>query len=317
LSCSLLCGCATYKVQNNKADKGGGFVVTRYNKIVPEYTVGEGNTFPHESLAKERFKRRRTQVEYYYKKMGFMENSFKQDFVDPPLMLLGFVGGIFRMPFIAVSDYRYNHNPKYKEKMDKLEDARYSAEKARINKIKEELSAYIKEDLSKEASLVAAPAQAPAVKVEPPQPAVAEIPAPVPVQPAAVEAAKPQVQEKAIAVQEELKSAAVDKELENKATETPRQPATSLPKAVIMAKPLSGSSPLKVSFSGVKSSSTDAKITAYSWDFGDGDKSNKPNPVNTYWSTTYGTREFVATLTVTDNKGKFSSSSTTIRVINN
>jgi PKD repeat protein len=94
------------------------------------------------------------------------------------------------------------------------------------------------------------------------------------------------------------------------------QPVLPNPNSVIIAKPQNGPSPLKVNFSGRKSSSPNGKIVYYSWDFGDGDKSTKPNPVNTYWSTTYGTREFTATLTVTDNKGISSSSSVAIQVVN-
>jgi PKD repeat protein len=85
---------------------------------------------------------------------------------------------------------------------------------------------------------------------------------------------------------------------------------------VIIAKPQAGLAPLKVSFNGRKSFSPNGKIVFYSWDFGDGDKSNKPNPTNTYWSTTYGVREFTATLTVKDNKGMVSSASIPIKVSN-
>jgi len=83
---------------------------------------------------------------------------------------------------------------------------------------------------------------------------------------------------------------------------------------VIIAKPAKGYSPLKVSFSGQKSYSKSGRIVSYDWDFGDGDTSVKKNPENTYWSTTYGTRNFTVTLTVRDDAGNTSSASTVIEV---
>ncbi len=48
-------------------------------------------------------------------------------------MLVDFVGGILRWPFIAVADYKYNRDPKYKEKADKLDEEKEALEKARVN----------------------------------------------------------------------------------------------------------------------------------------------------------------------------------------
>ena len=305
----LLSGCVTtYRIQPDKS----GFVVSRYNKIIPEYTVGANNSFPDKKLAEERFKRRRPKVEYYYKRMGFMDNRFKQTFVEPPFLFLQFIGGIFRMPFIVVSDYKYNHNPQYKEKMDQIEDKQYNAESARVKRLKDELSEYIKGDLTKESPAKVSEQPKPEEEVKAAEPApepVKEVPAAAPVGVKPVETIKPEAQEKAIAIQEDLKALSL-------AEETKPQPSLPSPFAVIIAKPQIGSSPLKVNFYGHKSSSSNGKIVFYSWDFGDGDKSNKPNPTNTYWSTTYGTREFTATLTVTDNKGAVSSSSVVIQVVN-
>ena len=86
------------------------------------------------------------------------------------------------------------------------------------------------------------------------------------------------------------------------------------PVAVIIAKPVKGYSPLKVNFSGQKSYSKSGKIVAYDWNFGDGDISNKKDPENTYWSTTYGSRNFTATLTVRDDAGNTSTATTIIEV---
>jgi hypothetical protein len=323
----LLSGCATYKTQKISSSSDGGFVVSRYGKVIREYTVGSGNSLPDKKVAEERFKRRRPEVEYYYKQMGFINNRFKHIFVEPPLTLIQLVVGIFRMPFIAVSDYKYNHNPQYKAKMDKLEDLEYNAQRARVEGFKEKLNEYIKEDLSKES-----PPAAPAIAEPEVKPSLAQVepevkPVSTPVEPEAetavtlvepevklAEITKPEVQEKTMVIQEDLKSTPAIEE--PKPQEIKPQLSLPNPTAVIIARPQNGESPLKVNFSGKKSLSPNGRIISYSWDFGDGDKSNKPNPSNTYWSTTYGTREFIATLIVTDNKGMVSSSTITIQVIN-
>ena len=343
VSVILLSGCATYKVQQSRLSSDGGFVVSRYDKVIREYTVGINNSLPDKNKAQARFKRRRGEVEYYYKQMGFIENRFKQVFVGPPLTLVQLIGGIFRIPFIAVSDYKYNYNPQYKAKVDKLEDERYNAERAKVKELKDKLSEYIKEDLNKESPLSVSeqskpqeevktaaleenvqevPAVAPAIVEPEAKPVLALVepeakPALALVEPVVkpVETVKPEIQEKAMAIQEDLKSTTPVVE-EPKAQEIKAEVVLPNPTAIIIAKPQNGVSPLKVDFSGRKSSSPNGKITAYSWDFGDGDKSNKPNPSNTYWSATYGTKEFIVTLTVTDSQGLASSSSTTIQVIN-
>jgi hypothetical protein len=310
VSSILLSGCATYKIQQSKPSDDSGFVVSRYGKVIPEYTVGISNSLPDKEKARERFKRRRSEVEYYYKQMGFMENRFRQVFVEPPLTLVQLIVGIFRIPFIAVADYRYNHNPQYKEKVDKLEDEEYNVERARVKVFKDKLSEYTKEDLSKERGVKVEEQLKPAIVEPEAKPALALV------EPEAklAETIKPEVQEKAMAIQEDLKSTSAAEEL--KPQEIKPQLSLPNPTAMIIVKPQSGQSPLKVNFSGQKSSSPNGRVVSYSWDFGDGDKSNKPNPSNTYWSTTYGTREFIATLTVTDNKGMVSSSSVSIQVIN-
>jgi len=265
----FLCGCATYSIQEEK----DGFAVARYKKVIPEYTQGADNSFPQKGIAQERFNRRRKTVEDYYKKMGFIDNRFKQVFMDPPLVFVQFIAGVFRMPFIMVSDYRYNRNPRYKERMDKIDDEKYESEKARIKGLKDRLNLYIQEDLAKEAPRQVAQEIKPITEAKPDElPAVASMPA----------------------LKETVK-----------------------PKVVIKANPQSGPSPLRVIFCGNKSKSPNGRIVSYEWDFGDGDKSNKPNPSNTYWSTIYGAREFIVTLTVTDSKGMKSSSSVTISVVNN
>ena len=273
----FLSGCATYKFQKPASSGSQGYLVSYDDKPILEYTVGKEKSLPDLTLAKERFKRRRHTVEYYYKKTGQIESRFKEFFWDTPGMFVDFLGGILRWPFIAIADYKYNHNPKYKERADKLDEEKDALEKARVNNLKEKLNAYIDEDLVKE-DLPQAP----------------------------VLAAVPKVVAPALKPQEKVLPPVVPQPIVPQPVEI---------KAIIIAKPAKGYSPLKVNFSGQKSYSKPGKIISYLWDFGDGDTSTKKNPENTYWSTTYGPRNFIATLTVRDEAGNRSSASTIIEVI--
>jgi hypothetical protein len=282
---SVLSGCATYKFQKSASSGSQGYLVSYDGKPILEYTVGKEKSLPDLTLAKERFKRRRTTVEYYCKKTGQIQSRLKDFFWDPPVMFVDFLWGVLRWPFIAVADYKYNRNPKYRARVDKLDEQGYALEKSRVDSLKEKLNAYIKEDLASEhlpqgAALPAAPEVAP----QTPAPVVAEVKGPAEVKPVSVE-------EKPAA-----------------------KPSLEPPVAVIIAKPVRGYSPLKVNFSGQKSYSKSGRIVSYDWDLGDGDTSTKKNPENTYWSTTYGLRNFTATLTVRDDAGNTSSVSTVIEV---
>jgi len=359
----LLSGCATYKFQKGPAPYDKGYVASYDGKLIPEYTLGQANSVPDLILAKERFNRRRATVESYYKKMGQIEARFKELFWDPPAMVVDFIGGIFRWPFVAVADYKYNRNPQYKEKVDRLDEQKDELEKARVNDLKAKLKAYIDEDLVKEPaqkespvietlaapvvkeSSVAPVVEIPVVPVEPEkiQPAqvsttsVAE--APVVAQPSAAPVEPEKIQpiapepEKKINVMEEVKPdvppvsapvVAPPQEIgpvmpkeEEKVAPIVESVKLEPPLAVIIAKPTKGLSPLQVNFNGLKSHSPAGKIVSYSWDFGDGDTSTKKNPINTYWSTTYGSRIFTATLTVKDDKGQTASTSINIEVLTN
>lgn len=320
--CIFLCGCATYNIQQEK----NGFAVARYKKVIPEYTIGPEESFPDKELAEERFKRRKKTVEYYYKKMGFIDNRFKQVFIEPPVVFVKFVTGLLRIPFIMASDYKYNHNLQYKDRVDKLEDQRYEAERARIKELKGELKLYINEDLKKEPyPKDSQKVRVKKTKVLPVTKQTPEIVQPEAIKPAEVklEAAKPEelkpaevstVTPEPVSYEAPLATPIIEEKV--KPQEIKPQVILSKPNVVIIAKPQSGPSPLKINFFGTKSKSPNGKIVSYEWDFGDGDKSKKPNPTNTYWSTTYGTREYTATLTITDNKGMVSSASTVIRVVN-
>lgn len=168
----ILSGCATYKFQKSGPSANPGYLVTYDDESILEYTVGKDKTLPDMELAKERFKRRRATVEYYYKKMGLIESRLKEVFWDPAAMLGDFIFGIFRWPYTAITDYKYNRNPKYKERVDKLDEQKDALEKARVDSLIEKLNAYVAADLAKES-----PTQEAAVVV-PPTPAAQE-PAPV------------------------------------------------------------------------------------------------------------------------------------------
>lgn len=310
----ILSGCATYKFQKSTSAASQGYLITYDGDPVLEYTVGKEKTLPDLALAKERFKRRRPTVEYYLKKSGQIESRLKEYLWDTPGMVLDLMGGILRWPYTAIADYKYNHNPKYKERMDKLDEEKEAMEKARIDGLKKKLADFIAADLAKEP-----PSEQVAVVVAP------SAPKPQPVQETLPqETALPKTQEAAPKIETPVaqeitpKAVAVEPPVETKppVVEAPViiKKVLEPPVAVITAKPSKGYSPLTVKFSGQKSYSKNGRIVSYDWDFGDGDRSTKKNPENTYWSTTYGIRSFTVTLTVQDTAGATSSTTSTIEV---
>src|SRR3989338_3300620 len=151
----FLSGCATYKFQKGQSPYDKGYVASREGYTIVEYTIGNENTVAQTvALAKERFKRRRRVVEDYYKKMGNIENRLKEAVVDYPVMLFKLALGVFKMPGIAIKDYRSEHNPKYKEKIDRIEDEKEARKQERINKLKTALNEYIRKDLKKEGPII-------------------------------------------------------------------------------------------------------------------------------------------------------------------
>ncbi|AKA36092.1 PKD domain-containing protein [Flagellimonas lutaonensis] len=82
------------------------------------------------------------------------------------------------------------------------------------------------------------------------------------------------------------------------------------PTAVAEATPLTGESPLQVTFTGSNSSDTDGTIESYSWNFGDGGSSTEADPVYTF--NTAGTYD--VELTVTDDGGLTNTDTVTITV---
>jgi hypothetical protein len=251
-------------------------------------------------------------------------------------MVAKIVGGVFRLPFIAISDYKAAHNPQYKEKLRKIEDERDAREEARINALKEKLNAYIQKDLAREpafaskavSELPKAVVQAPKEESAPlPRPQAAPEPEPTP-QPAPLSSqaeSVTSVKEEPEAV-EPKEEAAVSAEAETKPPEEERAEIKEIPPpvisatsgltAVIVAKPVKGLSPLRVSFSGSKSHAVKGRIVSYLWDFGDGDTSTKISPINTYYSGSFEPQYFKVILTVQDNQGNTAQASATIEVLN-
>lgn len=146
----LTCGCATYTFHPGKVPYDKGYVVSREGNAILEYTVGKDNTVPGIELAKERFRRRKGMVEDYYKKMGRIDNHFKEEVWDRIRMFVRLIGSVLTMPGRIISEHKYENNPEYREKIQKLEAQAYAREEARINKLKEGLHTYIQQDLSKE-----------------------------------------------------------------------------------------------------------------------------------------------------------------------
>ena len=303
----ILSGCSTYKFQKSTSGSRG-YLACYDGYPIAEYTMGKEKSLPDLTLAKERFKRRRLTVEHYYKQMDQIESRLKAFLWEPPKMILGFLGGVLRWPFIAVADYKYNHNPKYKARVDRQDEEKEALEVARVDSLRKKLDAYIAKDLAKE-SLPQAVAGAaapvlpvmkeviPKTEISPVNPKTTSAPLTPSVTPVAV-----------VQLPVEIKPAVVKEAPVAKIVLEP-------PVAVIIAQPPKGYSPLKVNFSGQKSYSKSAKIVSYLWDFGDGDISTKKNPENTYWSTTFGSRIFTVTLSVKDQAGSVSSTTSVIEVI--
>ncbi|MFA5005407.1 MAG: PKD domain-containing protein [Candidatus Omnitrophota bacterium] len=341
----FLSGCATYKFQQSNLPSDKGYTVSYKGTVIPEYTQGPDKLLPQMPLAKERFKRRRATVEYYYKKMGQIQNGFKEYIWQPVTLFVDFTAGVLGWPFMAVADYKYNHNPKYKEKVDRLDEERDALEKTKLDGLKKKLSEYIKSDLAKEqpgeqvslaakeealpapvvsaAEPVTAPAiNAPAAALE--EPSQLPKPAEQIQQPPAPEQAKPSAEEIPVAPIEPVSTVSMPlsqpitppMEVKEEALPAPLpQIKLAEPKAVIVARPQKGFSPLTVKFSAARSTSANGRIVSYAWDFGDGDSSTMKNPSNTYWSTSYGTKSFTATLTIKDAKGQSASTSVNIDVL--
>ncbi len=343
----FLAGCSTYKFQRGEKPYDQGYVVYRDGYMIPEYSLGENNSAAAElELAKDRFKRRRSTVEYYQRKLGNIENGLERFFWNPLCMVVKTVFGQLRLPFVAISNYRYNHNPKYKEKVIKAEEKCQNKEKAQVEKIKDQLNTYIQKDLTSEhyeptpsvspkTAVTAIPAETILPKKETPQigvkqevatpkpePTIQVEPLPAPVAQVEPEIIPPVTKEsKAKAaiispVTEEPKQVEKPALPSKEKVEVKKSKTASGLKAIIITKPDKGFSPLRVKFYGSKSSAGEDKIVSYLWDFGDGDISTKQNTVNTYYSGSFEPKEFTVTLTIQNDSGNIAKANTSIYVLN-
>ncbi|MFH0738539.1 MAG: PKD domain-containing protein [Candidatus Omnitrophota bacterium] len=327
----FLSGCATYKFQHGQPPYDKGYIASRDSYVILEYTVGSDNSVPAElDLAKQRFWRRHKMVEHYYKKMERIENRFKMAVYDPATMFIKLICGVLRLPFIAISDYKYDHNPVYREKIRKIEEEKDLREEARVAKFKERLDLYIQSVLTTEKPFlgVAKPKAPRPVKPTPKKKAESIKKELASIEAAAKQAApkveQPVLSGTTVAGETQAVSAELDKvQRQQKAAKQKPQPAKKQPQvisgepiAVIIAKPQRGFSPLTVHLYSSRSRSPAGKIVSCSWDFGDGDISNKTNPTNTYYSGSSQAQAFTVTLTVTDVQGNTATATSVIEVLN-
>lgn len=97
---------------------------------------------------------------------------------------------------------------------------------------------------------------------------------------------------------------------QNSLTSTP--PANSAPDAKLVSSVSSGISPLEVEFDASGSADSDGSIESYSWDFGDGNTASGPSVTHTFDAGTIDDKTFTVTLTVIDDDGAQSSTTTSI-----
>lgn len=148
----LLSGCTVHRFQ--KSSKHGGYVVARFAYVIPEYTVDLENKAPEDfSLAKSRYIRRNDMVETLYIRMGQIENYGRRYFTHFPRIMWSIFANTIKLPAHIISEYRYDHNEKYRQKIDALDARKKAEEDRKINQLKEELKNYLIKDLEKEASL--------------------------------------------------------------------------------------------------------------------------------------------------------------------
>ena len=152
----LFSGCAVHRFQ--KSEKLGGYAVARFGYVIPEYTVDLENKAPADlTSAKARYSRRNDTVEKYYLRMGQIEDYLTRYVTHFPKMMWSIFANTLKMPFHIVSEYRYEHNEKYRSKIDALDAQAKAEEDARISVLRSELKEFIRQDLTQEKQLTGAP----------------------------------------------------------------------------------------------------------------------------------------------------------------
>lgn len=154
----FLSGCAVHRFQ--KSQELGGYAVARFGYVIAEYTVDLNNKAPVDfALARARYLRRNDRVEKYYIKMGQIEDYLTRYIAHFPKMMWSILANTIKMPFHIISEYRYEHNEKYRNKIDDLDAQAKAREDTRIEKLKSELKDFIRQDLDKENTLSGVPPQ--------------------------------------------------------------------------------------------------------------------------------------------------------------
>ena len=145
----ILSGCTVHRFQ--KSEKYGGQTVARFGYIIPEYTVDLENKAPQDlALARSRFTRRHDMVEIYYIRMGQIESYGRRYLTHFPRMMWSIFANTIKLPAHIISEYRYDTNEKYREKIDALDAKAKAKEDAKTSQIKEQLKEFIRQDLEKE-----------------------------------------------------------------------------------------------------------------------------------------------------------------------
>lgn len=151
----LFSGCAVHRFQ--KSEGLGGYAVARFGYVIPEYTVDLNKKAPADfKIAKTRFERRNDVVETYYLRMGQIESYFRRYVWHFPMIISSVAANFLKIPFHIVSEYRYDHDEQYRQRIDQLDQKQKLAEDTRIAKLRDELNEFIKKDLEKEEELNAA-----------------------------------------------------------------------------------------------------------------------------------------------------------------
>lgn len=147
----FLSGCAVHRFQ--KSEKHGGYVVSRFGYVIPEYTVNLEADAPEDfGLAKARYLRRKNTVETYMIRMGQIESYGRRYVTHFPRIMWSLFANTFKMPFHIFSEYKYEHNQEYRRRIDDLDEKQRSLEEERRNGIKKKLNEFIVKDLEKEKS---------------------------------------------------------------------------------------------------------------------------------------------------------------------
>lgn len=134
--------------------------MARFGYVIPEYTVNLDNKAPEDlSLAKDRFKRRKDTVESAYIKMGQIEDYITRYITHFPKIMWSLLANTIQMPFHIVSEYRYEHNEKYRQRIDDLDLQAKAKEEEKVSALKSRLREFIKQDLEKEKSSLNVPPQ--------------------------------------------------------------------------------------------------------------------------------------------------------------